>query len=273
MDYQAQLNGLDAFVGVIYGGGTRFSTLLESLGFDAVQVKSLHEHHLQSLADSFIEVIRKRLTWEEKDLWFRILTRRFGLDGQPPASIEEAALALGVDASYAAHAEGEALQKCSYKTALQDFKKELHRIALAELSRGGDKPKKESIVVKLNRLTDLRAAVDLTRMDYESKRAAILQKVQAELDALDEEYDPVLEAAEHNAATLEGEIKNDVLLRGESVRNEQYQATYMRGRVSWDSDGIGKYAESHPEVLRFRKEGQPSVSLRVAAGSAPKTEN
>ena len=118
---------------------------------------------------------------------------------------------------------------------------------------------------KLDRLTNLRAAVDVARMDHETKRAEVLKKVQAELDAIEVEFQPVLDAAEANASALEAEIKNDVLLRGESLHGGVYHAIYMKGRVSWDSDGINDYARSHPEVLKFRKEGQPSVSLRAAA--------
>ena len=178
---------------------------------------------------------------------------------------------LNIDPSYAAHAEGEALQRCSYKTTLQDFKKELHRLALAELSKSGTKPQKDSVIKKLDRLADLRAAVDVTRMDYEKKRVEILKKVQAELDAVEAEYQPVLEAAEGNASALEAEIKNDVLLAGQSIHSGVFQAIYMKGRVSWDSDGINDYARLHPDVLKFRKEGQPSVSLRLAQKPSAKS--
>ncbi|MEW6403057.1 MAG: hypothetical protein AB1649_14760 [Chloroflexota bacterium] len=264
MDFKTQLNGLNQFLTAIYGKETRLSILLDSLGFETAQIQLLREKHLEAVVEGFIEVVRKRLTWEEKDLWFRILVRRFGLDGEPASAIEAVASALSIDPSYAAHAEGKALQECRYKTALQDFKKELHRIALHELSRHGERPAKEHVTDKLNHLANLRAAVDLTRMDYETKRKVILQKVQAELDALEEEYTPLIERAEGNASLLEAEIKNDVLLRGESVRNEQYQAIYSKGRISWDSNGIGEYARSHPEILKFRKEGQPTVSLRLS---------
>ena len=73
------------------------------------------------------------------------------------------------------------------------------------------------MVRKLERLADLRAAVDVTRMDYEAKRTEVLKKVQAELDALEAEFQPTLEGAEANASALEAEIRNDVLLRGESL--------------------------------------------------------
>ena len=203
-------------------------------------------------------------------MWFRLLARRFGLDRDAAAGLEAAAHDLGIEVSYAEYAEGEALQRCRYKTALQDFKKELHRLALAELSSSGEQPPKEQVVKKLNRLADLRAAVDVTRMDFEAKRAEILKKVQSELDAIDAEYEPLLEAAEANASTLEAEIKNDVLLSGQSIHSEVFQAIYPRGRVSWDSAGISDYPRAHPEVLAYRKEGQPTVSLRLAQKSPQK---
>ena len=40
---------------------------------------------------------------------------------------------------------------------------------------------------------------------------------------------------------------------GESVRHEGIQAVFLRGRTTWDSTGLSRYAESHPEVLTFRK--------------------
>ncbi|MDP1779898.1 MAG: hypothetical protein Q8K73_06465, partial [Anaerolineales bacterium] len=83
------------------------------------------------------------------------------------------------------------------------------------------------------------------------------------LDALDSEYKPILESAEENIAALENEIKTDVLLHGESVSAGSYRATYSQGRISWDNDGLSKYADTHPEVIKFRKQGQPIVSLRI----------
>jgi hypothetical protein len=73
----------------------------------------------------------------------------------------------------------------------------------------------------------------------------------------------VLEAAQENIAVLENEIKTDVLLYGESVSGGMYRAVYTQGRVSWDNDGMARYAASHPDVLQFRKQGRPIVSLRV----------
>ena len=59
-----------------------------------------------------------------------------------------------------------------------------------------------------------------------------------------------------------------MLLRAESLRGSLYQAVYTRGRVSWDTSGMNEYARDHPDVLKFRKESQPSVTLRLT-GKAP----
>jgi uncharacterized protein YhaN len=262
MDFANQLAGLNQFIAASFGADANLESLLGSLGFDSTQLGALRERHLPAITSGFIEAIRKRLTWEDRDLWFRLVARRFGLDGDPAASLEATASLLGLNPPQASYALSQALERCRSKTARQLFERELHRVALDELAKSGARPDRDAVAQKLERLANLRAAADIARIDYEAKRAEVLKKVQTELDAIDLEFQPVLEAAEANASALEAEIRNDVLLRGESLRGSAYQAIYMKGRVSWDSAGINDYAHSHPEVLQFRREGPPSVSLR-----------
>lgn len=267
MDVQTQLSGLDRFLAAVYGTGTSLTSLLASLGFDPAQMRSLQDRHLPAIAAGLVEAVRLKLTWEDRDTWFHLVSRRFGLDGEPPAASEAAAHTLGLDPAYAAHAGAEALDRCRTKTAQEDFKRDLRRLALAELATSGEKPAKEAVVSKLKRLADLKAAADMARIDYEARRNEALKKIQAELDAIDLEFRPILDAAEENATDLEAEIKNDVMLRGETLRGGAYQAVYSKGRITYDSRGIDDYARSHPEVLKYRREGQPSVSLRAVSDS------
>jgi hypothetical protein len=262
MDITAQLDGLDRFLRTIYGDAT-LESLLDELGFDGEQERWLCEERKPQLAAALVEALRQRLASGEKDLWFRLLCRRYGLDGEPALSLDEAARALAIDPGYASQAQEAALAKCRTKTLQEKLRGDLRQSALAELKQAHKAPDPEEISGKLRRLADLHAAVDLTRMDYEAKRNEVLKKVQAELDALASEYEPLLDAAQENAAGLEGEIKNDVLLHGQSVTTELYQAVYMKGRVAWDNEGINRYAEAHPEVLKFRRVGAPAVSLRA----------
>ena len=262
MDTTTQLDGLDRLLGSIYSGGTTLGSLLEELAFDADQARWLLDERMPQLAAALVEALRARLSSGDKDLWFRLLARRYGLEGQAPLPLGECARALNIDEGHAAQAQADALAKCRTKSVQAGLRQDLRRSALDQLKQGRAAPDPDEIAGKLRRLADLRAALDLTRIDYEAKRNEVLKKVQAELDALETEYQPLLDAAEENAGVLEGEIKNDVLLNGKTVTTELYQAVYVRGRVGWDNEGINKYAEAHPEVLKFRKVGQPSVTLR-----------
>lgn len=121
----------------------------------------------------------------------------------------------------------------------------------------------DDIAAKLEELADLRATVDATRIDYETKRTEILKAIQAELDALDAEYQPLLEASQVRTDALEAEIKEAVVHSGASVKGTRIFAMFNRGRVSWDREKLEDYGKVHPEVMNFRKEGEPFVSLRI----------
>lgn len=124
-------------------------------------------------------------------------------------------------------------------------------------------PTENDIRARLEELAEVRAAAETTRLDYEARREEILRAVQAELEALQAEYEPLLESAQARAAALEAEVKEAVLAFGASVKGSAYQAVYVRGRVTWDNQKLDRYAQAHPEILAYRREGDPSVSLRT----------
>jgi hypothetical protein len=210
-------------------------------------------------------VIHKRLTSDSgKDTYYQILSRRYGLDGESPQQLSAIAELYGYSPEYLRQLFEEILHRCQSKTWQAELKKSLKYIAVHQLGQMQQRPARDYVAEKLERLSNLRNAAEFTRLDYETKRTRILKQIQAELDGLDLEYQPVLERAEENIAALENEIKTDVLLHGESVSGGMYRASYTQGRVSWDNEGMTKYAETNPEVLQFRKQGQPIVILRVA---------
>jgi hypothetical protein len=89
-----------------------------------------------------------------------------------------------------------------------------------------------------------------------------MEQVRAQLDALDDEFSGRMRAAQEEVSHLEAEVKGVVLQAAQSVKHEGIHAVYMRGRVSWNSRELSRYAESHPELQEFRRVGAPSVSLR-----------
>jgi hypothetical protein len=264
MDVTTRFSGLEQLLGIIYGNETRLSTLLRELGFERFQIEQFQNGQLESVVDQFLEVIHKRLTSDSgKDTYYQILSRRYALDGEPSQQLSAIAEKYGYSPEYMRQLFEEIIHRCQSKTWQTELKKSLKYIAVNQLGAMHGRPARDYVAEKLERLSNLRNAAEFTRLDYETKRTQILKQIQAELDALDLEYKPVMERAEENIAALENEIKTDVLLHGESVSGGMYRATYTQGRVSWDNEGITKYAASHPEVLQFRKQGQPIVSLRV----------
>lgn len=264
MDFTIRLTGLSQLLGVIYGDETHLDSLLGDLGFEPVQIEQLQDKHLQSVVSQFLEVIHKRLSNDAgKDTYYQILCRRYGLDGEPHEQLSTIAGKHGMSTEYIRPLFEEILQRCRSKTWQKELKTSLKHIVVAELGEMNERPAREHVSAKLERLSNLKGAADLARLDYEARRTSIMKQVQAELDALELEYRPILEATEENIAALENEIKTDVLLYGESVSGGVYRASYTQGRISWDNEGMTKYATAHPDVLQFRKQGQPIVTLRV----------
>lgn len=266
MNVKTRLSGLDDLLAVIYGNDTHLSTLLRELGFQQSQTAQMQDDHLESIVNQFLEEIHKRLTSDSgKDTYYQILSRRYGLDGEPRTGLSAIAERHGFSPEYLRQLFEEIIQRCQSKTWQSELKKSLKYIVVSQLGKMNQRPRREYVAEKLERLSNLRGAAEVARLNYEAKRAEILKQIQAELNALDLEYKPVLETAEENIAALENEIKTDVLLYGESISGGMYRASYSQGRISWDNEGMSKYAASHPEVLQFRKQGQPIVSLRVVS--------
>jgi hypothetical protein len=264
MDVKTRTTGLEQLLVVIYGQEARLSVLLRELGFEHSQIDQLQNGQLDSIVTRFLEVIHKRLTGDSgKDTYYQILSRRYGLDGEPPQQLSAIAEQYRYSPEYLRQLFEEIIHRCQSKAWQAELKKSLKYIVIDQLAAMQGRPSRDHVAEKLERLSNLRNAAEFTRLDYETKRTQILKQVQAELDTLESEYKPVMERVEENIATLENEIKTDVLLHGESVSGGMYRATYMQGRVSWDNEGMTKYAASHPEVMQFRKQGQPIVSLRV----------
>lgn len=264
MDFKTQITGLNQLLAVIYGEQTRLSDLLRDLGFEQEQIEQVRDQHLEAIVTQFLDVIHKRLTSDSgMDTYYQILSRRYGLDGEAPEQLSAIAEQHKLSAEYLRQVFDQIVERCRSKTWQVELKKSLKQIVVHKLGELDQRPPRGHIANKLQRLENLRGAADVTRLDYETKRAEILKQIQSELDALDSEYKPLLESAEENIAALENEIKTDVLLHGESVSAGSYRVTYSQGRISWDNDGLAKYAQAHPEVVQFRKQGQPIVSLRV----------
>lgn len=90
---------------------------------------------------------------------------------------------------------------------------------------------------------------------------AMPAEVKQRMEEIEAEFADKSSAVAENTSALEATIKQAVIENGTSVKATVLHAVFAKGRVTWDSNLDG-YAVGHPELLSFRKEGKPSVSLR-----------
>ena len=115
---------------------------------------------------------------------------------------------------------------------------------------------------KLDRLANYQAEKEVLQIEKQQLLDQILTaEIRAHLAEIEAEFEPRLDAVEQNIAALEEEIKQDVLHEGATVRGTFLRAVWNKGRVTWDTKGMDNYAQLHPEILRYRKQGQPYVSI------------
>ena len=118
------------------------------------------------------------------------------------------------------------------------------------------KKKLESLSILHAQLAGLRS--EKQRLIDESLPAEYRSRV----SEIEQEFAQKEETARRNIEELAAEIRADTLVFGRSVQSSEYQAVWSRGRVSWDDKALSMYAREHSEILPFRKEGKPVISIR-----------
>ena len=120
-----------------------------------------------------------------------------------------------------------------------------------------------NIIQKLDTLAEYqaqRAYLELKKQELID--AVLTAEIKAKLADIDAEFSVQLASAETAIASIESEIKADVITAGATCKGANLQAVYTKGRITWDTKALDGYAAAHPEIQPFRKEGSPSVSIR-----------
>jgi len=87
-------------------------------------------------------------------------------------------------------------------------------------------------------------------------------EIKLKMQDIEEEFDDKITQANENVQSLESAIKSEVKAFGQSVKGELVMAVWAKPRVTWDNKGLDGFMVAHPEIKAFRKEGEPSVSIR-----------
>jgi len=116
-------------------------------------------------------------------------------------------------------------------------------------------------------------AVDLL-MHIRSGIANLANAKQRFLDSVLTEYHHKIQAFDDDivelqdkAAAIEEQVRMATLAEGKTIKRKFGQAVWAKGRVSWDAKGLEGVAAVIPEIRQFRKEGEPSVSIRAVGGA------
>ena len=108
--------------------------------------------------------------------------------------------------------------------------------------------------VEASQLPNAMFAAILHQLDPDT--AARVQAIRAEFDAREKELKAEI-------AQQEAMIKEHVLLMGATAQGTYLQAIIMAPKVTWDNKSMHVYSTMHPEVLAYRKVGEPSVQIRA----------
>lgn len=123
----------------------------------------------------------------------------------------------------------------------------------------------QDIYSKIERYSDLGFGLDALELQkQELKDSLIPPETKVKFAEIDIEFGEKAEAMKQEREILEAQIKEAVLIAGQSLKGSYHNFSWTKPRVSWNTKGLDGYAVAHPEILQFRKEGAPSVSVRKA---------
>jgi hypothetical protein len=115
----------------------------------------------------------------------------------------------------------------------------------------------------IDQYSEYQAQIDALSLEKQALVDSILTpEIKAQLAAIDAEFAGKAETAQGKMAELSEAIKNCVIAQGETAKGAHHQFCFTKGRESWDGKSLSGYAAAHPEILAFRKVGDPSVSVR-----------
>src|SRR5262249_52670303 len=108
--------------------------------------------------------------------------------------------------------------------------------------------------------------VELTQLP-DAMLAAILHQLSpddaARVEAIVQEFRDREAQLKQEIAETEAAVRAAVLETGASAYGTHLQATITAPRITWDNKGMAAYSALHPDVLAYRKVGEPSVTIRA----------
>jgi hypothetical protein len=120
----------------------------------------------------------------------------------------------------------------------------------------------DELANKLDKLANYMAQRDVFSLQKKELIDQVLTpEIRNRLDEIEAEFAGKMEIIEANIDALEEEIRQEALRQQASIKGTFLRVIWHKGRISWDTKSLDDYARSHPEVIAFRKQGEPYVSI------------
>jgi len=120
----------------------------------------------------------------------------------------------------------------------------------------------DSIVSTLARLDDAKSGKEVyTKKKQDLVNSVITDDIKQQIKDIEAEFAPDIERFDEVITALTDEVKEATIAHGSSVKGEYMKSTFVKGRVTWDSKGLEGYAVANPDVLMFKKTGNPSARI------------
>lgn len=132
---------------------------------------------------------------------------------------------------------------------------------MVEILAKGDKMKESEVIKKLSELAVVREVCESCNKEL----GGLIGQAFRNCPDLKERYDEIqqeLETLTPRRFALIEVITKAVLEGTVSIKGEQLQAVFSKGKATWNTKGLDGYAIAHPEIDKLRKVGKPSVSIR-----------
>ncbi len=106
------------------------------------------------------------------------------------------------------------------------------------------------------RLSDMQSEMEKARQD------SIPPEVREQIETIEAEYQPKLDALREKLKSLEDEVKERVLNTGSTLKGNVVMAVYRKGSTKWDEKHLERLAAEYPRILEAKIEGKPSVAIQ-----------
>jgi hypothetical protein len=118
-------------------------------------------------------------------------------------------------------------------------------------------------ISKLNLISVYRIELESLNSDQQKLIDSVMtDEIKKQLADIETSFSDKKANVTEQISELEAEVRQEVLVAKKTFTGDKLMAVWNKGRISWDAKGLDGFAVAHPEIKAFRKEGDPSVTMR-----------